>query len=60
MSKRVQGEATVPSTLGDELKLNPFLRPGDAAIRKALGACLLLRQSHLLLGRSTFVMASRS
>ena len=41
MSKRVQGEATVPSVLENELELNPFLRPGDAAIRKALGASLL-------------------
>lgn len=33
----LQGEATVPSLLGDELATNPFLRPGDPAIRAALG-----------------------
>ena len=33
----VQGQATVPSTLGDELDTNPFLRPDDPAIRKSLG-----------------------
>jgi hydroxyacylglutathione hydrolase len=27
----------VPSLLGDELATNPFLRPGDPAIRAALG-----------------------
>ncbi len=32
-----QGEATVPSNLGDEKATNPFLRPFDAAIRKQLG-----------------------
>jgi hydroxyacylglutathione hydrolase len=34
----MQGEATVPSTLGDELDTNPFLRPNDAAIRAAVKA----------------------
>lgn len=34
----VQGEATVPSTLGDELDTNPFLRPQDAGIRAAVKA----------------------
>ena len=33
-----QGLATVPSLLGSELALNPFLRPGDPGIRQALGA----------------------
>jgi hydroxyacylglutathione hydrolase len=34
----LQGEATVPSTLGDELDTNPFLRPSDAGIRDAVKA----------------------
>ncbi len=33
----VQGKATVPSRLGEELETNPFLRPSSAAIRAALG-----------------------
>ena len=33
----VQGEATVPSNLGDEFDTNPFLRPSDPNIRKKLG-----------------------
>ena len=33
-----QGEATVPSLLGDELDTNPFLRPGDPEVRAAVGA----------------------
>lgn len=35
---RQKGEATVPSTLGDELDTNPFLRPSDAGIRAAVKA----------------------
>lgn len=34
---RSQGAATLPSTLGLERRTNPFLRPGDAAIRAGLG-----------------------
>ncbi len=34
--KRSQDEPTVPSKLGDELKYNPFLRWGSAAIRQSL------------------------
>ena len=34
---RERGEPTVPGLLQDELLTNPFLRPGDPAIRKALG-----------------------
>jgi len=34
---RSKGHATVPSLLGEEKLTNPFLRPGDAAIRKELG-----------------------
>ncbi|GIL71424.1 hypothetical protein Vretimale_2710 [Volvox reticuliferus] len=34
---RMKGEATVPSTLGEEKATNPFLRPGDPAIRKQMG-----------------------
>jgi hypothetical protein len=33
-----QGEATVPSLLGEELDTNPFLRPADPEIRAAVGA----------------------
>lgn len=34
-----QDMPTVPSTLGEELDTNPFLRPQDPAIRATLGAC---------------------
>lgn len=34
---RQRGHATVPSLLGEEKATNPFLRPGDASIRKELG-----------------------
>jgi hydroxyacylglutathione hydrolase len=34
----LQGEATVPSLLADELATNPFLRPHDAGIRAAVKA----------------------
>ncbi|WP_028094571.1 hydroxyacylglutathione hydrolase [Pseudodonghicola xiamenensis] len=34
---RARGEATVPSTLAQELATNPFLRAADPAIRKHLG-----------------------
>lgn len=34
---RSKGEATVPSTLGEELDTNPFLRPQSPAIRATLG-----------------------
>lgn len=33
-----QGEATVPSTLGEELDTNPFLRATDPGVRAAVGA----------------------
>ncbi|HEX4923596.1 MAG TPA: hydroxyacylglutathione hydrolase [Bdellovibrionales bacterium] len=36
-SARERGEPTVPSRLGDEKRLNPFLRCGDAAYKKLLG-----------------------
>ena len=36
----LQGKCTLPCTLDDELKTNPFLRPEDADIRKTLGALL--------------------
>ncbi len=36
----LQGKATVPSRLGEELETNPFLRPYSLAIRSALGPCL--------------------
>jgi hydroxyacylglutathione hydrolase len=35
--QRAAGQATVPTLLGEERKANPFLRPGDPAIRKRLG-----------------------
>ena len=34
---RAAGEPTIPSTLGVERATNPFLRPGDPAIRRHLG-----------------------
>lgn len=34
---RADGRATLPTTIGRELETNPFLRPGDAGIRRALG-----------------------
>ena len=34
---REKGEATVPSTLGEEKATNPFLRWDDPAIRRGLG-----------------------
>ena len=34
---RAKGEATVPSSLAEELATNPFLRASDPAIRKTLG-----------------------
>lgn len=34
----LQGEATIPSILGDELDTNPFLRPHDAGVRAAVKA----------------------
>ncbi len=34
---RAAGEATVPTTLAEELETNPFVRPADAAIRAHLG-----------------------
>ena len=34
---RAQGRPTVPSTVGEELATNPFLRVREPAIRKALG-----------------------
>jgi len=34
---RAAGKPTVPATLGEEKKTNPFLRPDNAEIRKSLG-----------------------
>ncbi|EFJ49495.1 hypothetical protein VOLCADRAFT_74188 [Volvox carteri f. nagariensis] len=34
---RAKGEATVPSTLGEEKATNPFLRPGAPSVRKNMG-----------------------
>jgi hydroxyacylglutathione hydrolase len=34
---RARGEPTVPTTIGEELATNPFLRPDDAGIRAHLG-----------------------
>lgn len=34
----LQGEATVPSLLGDEFDTNPFLRPNDSGIRASVNA----------------------
>jgi len=35
-NQRAKGEMTCPTTIGDELKTNPFLRPDSAEIRKTL------------------------
>jgi len=35
---RKAGGRTVPSTIGDELKFNPFMRVGSEAVRKFTGA----------------------
>jgi hydroxyacylglutathione hydrolase len=34
---RAEGRMTCPTTIGDELRTNPFLRTGSAEIRKTLG-----------------------
>jgi hydroxyacylglutathione hydrolase len=34
---RAQGKPTLPTTIGEELSTNPFMRPHDPAIRKTLG-----------------------
>ncbi len=34
---RSKGKATLPTTIGEELQTNPFLRPDDPAIRRTLG-----------------------
>jgi hydroxyacylglutathione hydrolase len=34
---RARGEATVPTTIGDELRTNPFLRPASPDLRRTLG-----------------------
>lgn len=36
-AKRAKGEVTLPTSIGEELDTNPFLRPQDAAIRRGLG-----------------------
>ena len=36
-SQRAKGEMTLPTTIGDELKTNVFLRPDSPEIRKKLG-----------------------
>jgi hydroxyacylglutathione hydrolase len=36
-NQRLKGEMTCPTTIGDELKTNPFLRPDSPEIRKNLG-----------------------
>ena len=36
-SLRDQDHPTVPSTIGDELRTNPFLRAGEGALRRAVG-----------------------
>ena len=35
-AQRARGEATLPTTIGEELATNPFLRAGDEKIRKVL------------------------
>lgn len=36
-NQRAKGEMTCPTTIGEELKTNPFLRPDSAEIRQGLG-----------------------
>src|SRR5690606_22038499 len=36
-AQRAQGELTLPTTIGEELATNPFLRWADPAIRRELG-----------------------
>lgn len=36
-AKRSRGEATVPSTLAEELATNPFLRAGELALQESVG-----------------------
>lgn len=36
-AKRAKGEPTVPSTVGEELATNPFLRAADAGVQHAVG-----------------------
>lgn len=36
-SMRSQGAATIPTTIADELRTNPFLRPDSLSIRSTLG-----------------------
>ena len=36
-SLRSQARPTVPTTIGDEIRTNPFLRVNDASLRKNLG-----------------------
>jgi hydroxyacylglutathione hydrolase len=35
--KRKRGEMTLPTTIGEELETNPFLRPQSAEIRANVG-----------------------
>jgi hydroxyacylglutathione hydrolase len=34
---RKEGKPTLPTTIGEELDTNPFMRPDDSAIREHLG-----------------------
>eukprot|EP00884_Botryococcus_braunii_P011198 jgi/Botrbrau1/20079/Bobra.200_1s0082.1 len=45
---RSQGLATLPCSLEEELKTNPFLRPHDSAIRKKLGIPADASDAHAL------------
>ena len=38
LDRREQGLFTVPSTIGEEMKYNPFMRCDTDVIRKAVGA----------------------
>ncbi|ODN72642.1 Hydroxyacylglutathione hydrolase [Methylobrevis pamukkalensis] len=37
MTQHMKGEPTIPSTIGEELETNPFLRADDPAIAERLG-----------------------
>lgn len=47
-AKRKEGQPTVPSLLGDELKCNPFLRPGGLLVACT---CMLVGMHGVVWGR---------
>ena len=55
----MQGEATVPSNMGDELDTNPFLRPSDPNIREKLGEESTYGLSYTLLADTCLASLAR-